>query len=512
MIAAFAVVAVVGILLRPLIPIDETRYVDVAWEMWLSGDYFVPHKNFEIYTDKPPLLFWLINLVWAVTGGVSGFGARIVGPLFALATLAGTWALGRRLWDGRTGALAAIILAGTSVFAIYGGTTMFDTMLAAATLAGLLVLHSALSRPGVARRQWALFGLCLAFGVLAKGPVILFHLGPTLIAWKLWTDPESRPTGREFARGLGRALLVCLAVVALWVVPAASVGGAEYREMILWKQTSGRVVTSFAHARPGFWLLALMPVVLFPWVWSPSLWAGMRRLSLSDRALRLCLVWGLGGLALFSLISGKQVHYLVPEFPAFALIFARALLGAPEQKGGLMNMPAAVLAVLLGVLAVVAGFGLTGDAVIEAQLRPIWAPLVFLVLMLGLAAAAYLLPRIAGLAVLGLGTVLGLNLLIGMSGLSAAYDSAPIAARLVPHAEAGLAVVANRYNAEFGFEGRMTTHVDELTAEEAEGWLAAHPGGMLAAPCKRVETARPPAEVIHFYGDDWCLWEGGAAQ
>ena len=41
--------------LRPLLPIDETRYLTVAWEMWLDGSYLVPHLNGEIYTHKPPL-------------------------------------------------------------------------------------------------------------------------------------------------------------------------------------------------------------------------------------------------------------------------------------------------------------------------------------------------------------------------------------------------------------------------------------------------------------------------
>ncbi|MDP1533672.1 MAG: dolichyl-phosphate-mannose--protein mannosyltransferase, partial [Rubrivivax sp.] len=44
---------------RPLSPIDETRYVGVAWEMWLRGDFLVPFKNGEPYSHKPPLLFWM---------------------------------------------------------------------------------------------------------------------------------------------------------------------------------------------------------------------------------------------------------------------------------------------------------------------------------------------------------------------------------------------------------------------------------------------------------------------
>src|SRR5450432_2505051 len=52
----------------PALPIDETRYLAVAWEMRLHGDFLVPHLNGLPYADKPPLLFWLINLAWLVAG------------------------------------------------------------------------------------------------------------------------------------------------------------------------------------------------------------------------------------------------------------------------------------------------------------------------------------------------------------------------------------------------------------------------------------------------------------
>ncbi|MBF0252143.1 MAG: glycosyltransferase family 39 protein, partial [Alphaproteobacteria bacterium] len=51
-----------AIVLRPLLPIDETRYLSVAWEMWRSGDFWVPTKNDELYSHKPPFLFWQMHM------------------------------------------------------------------------------------------------------------------------------------------------------------------------------------------------------------------------------------------------------------------------------------------------------------------------------------------------------------------------------------------------------------------------------------------------------------------
>ncbi|MFD2172847.1 ArnT family glycosyltransferase [Rhodobacter lacus] len=508
MILAFAAVAVAGVALRPLLPIDETRYIDVAREMRLEGSWFLPLKNFELYTDKPPLLFWLINLVWTLAGEVSGFAGRLVGPFFALLTLAGTWALGRRLWDTATGAMAAVVLAGLTVFAAFGGALMFDTLLACATLAGIWALVSAMKAPGVNRRAWGGFGLALAFGVLAKGPVILFHLAPALLAAPLWADPASRPSAREALRGAGLALAVALCVIALWVLPAAITGGAEYRHMILWEQTAGRTVASFAHARPFWWVGAMLPVLLFPWIWSPGLWRGAVRLRFSDRALRLMAVQAGAGLFLFSLISGKQLHYLVPELPAFALIAARALIasGGAERRSGWAEAPVLGLLLLAGLIPLAAALG-AADARTAELLHPLVAPIGFLLFCVLLAALVWVLPRAAGLSVAGLGLMLGGLGLIATTGLGASYDSAPIAREMAAHEAAGLATVTGRYNSEFGFEGRLTRKVDVLTAEEAPQWLAAHPGGLLVAECRDVPTLeKTAAEVRFFYGHDWCLW------
>ena len=56
------------IFFRNPIPIDETRYLSVAWEMWLRGDFLVPYLNGHTYSHKPPLLFWLFESGWAIFG------------------------------------------------------------------------------------------------------------------------------------------------------------------------------------------------------------------------------------------------------------------------------------------------------------------------------------------------------------------------------------------------------------------------------------------------------------
>ncbi len=67
--AAIVILYLAAVLFRPLLPIDETRYMTVAWEMRLHEGWLSPLTlNFEPYHHKPPLLFWLINVFWSFFG------------------------------------------------------------------------------------------------------------------------------------------------------------------------------------------------------------------------------------------------------------------------------------------------------------------------------------------------------------------------------------------------------------------------------------------------------------
>ncbi|MDA0369371.1 MAG: glycosyltransferase family 39 protein, partial [Proteobacteria bacterium] len=85
-IALWASVVVAALIFRPLLPLDETRYLAVAWEMWRSGDLLVPELNGAFYSHKPPLLFWFINAGWRVFGPSEIWG-RLVAPGFGLASV-----------------------------------------------------------------------------------------------------------------------------------------------------------------------------------------------------------------------------------------------------------------------------------------------------------------------------------------------------------------------------------------------------------------------------------------
>ncbi len=504
----FFLVAVAGVLLRPLIPVDETRYLAVAWEMWGNHNYLVPTKNFELYSHKPPLLFWTINLVWAFTG-VSEVAARLVGPLYAVLAIWLTGRLARRLWpkDAGIGGRSVLVLSGMTVFAISGGLTMFDAMLTVATLAGLLALVHALETG--AARWWIALGAALAMGVLAKGPVILLHLGPAIVLAPVWA--RGGMAWRMVLRGGGIALLSALGIVALWLIPAIVTGGPEYRDAILWTQSAGRIATSFAHARPWWFFAALLPVLLFPWILVPAVWKAAFMARWSEPGLRLCAIWGLSALVLFSVISGKQVHYLMPELPAAALIIARLLQDRPVLSPVLSPVFRPVLAsvpLILAVgLAMVAASGLVDLGRATRLFHPTPILMAWGLFVLAVCWLAVRTGGLRGCVTLSLGAVLSLNLLVGLTDTRAIYDTHRIAGLIAPFQDRGIAFAGRTYNAEFNFAGRLTLPVAlPADAVALTAWQAGHPDGVIVGRPDEVALSWAPHDEILFRNATYAIW------
>ena len=150
---AWPLAAAIAIAFRVPLAIDETRYLTVAWEMYSRGDWLVPHLNGEFYTHKPPLLFWLILLGWQAFG-VSDWWPRLVPAIAGLAAWGFLWRLARRLWPEVEDVppLAVILAGGTLVWAVTGNLIMFDLLLAACVLLGMLGLARAGTGDGRAVR------------------------------------------------------------------------------------------------------------------------------------------------------------------------------------------------------------------------------------------------------------------------------------------------------------------------------------------------------------------------
>jgi len=322
----WTVLIAVSLYVRPLFPVDETRYASVAWEMWVRHDFLVPYLNGETYSHKPPLLFWLMQLSWWLFG-VNDWSLRLIAPLFSLATLYLSGAVAKVLWPDRKQAaeLTPFILLGFFFWIVYSTLTMFDIMLAFFALSGIYSLLK-LVRSGLSLKGLALLGLSIGGGVLSKGPVILLHVLPVALLAPWWLGlQQTRFRWLHWYGGLLLATLIGALIALCWAVPAGIAGGEAYRNAIFLGQTSGRLVDSFAHRLPWWWYLQILPLLLVPWPLLKPFWTGLPKLNLQDFGVRFCVAWALPVFIAFSAVSGKRIHYLLPLMPALALLLARAM-------------------------------------------------------------------------------------------------------------------------------------------------------------------------------------------
>ena len=507
----WALLTLVALWARPLVPVDETRYATVAWEMWLSSDWLLPHLNGTAYADKPPLLFWLINLAWALAGP-SEWSARFVG---AAATLLDLWLLHRLerlLWpEGSAKAsLSPWLFYGCFFVASFSTFLMFDMVLTAAVLLALIGLVRASRHGGFA--NWALYAIGIGIGALTKGPVILVYLLPVALLGPWWLAASPAGGWRRWYGPFALAVLAGAVLALCWAVPAGRRGGPGYNEMILWGQTAGRMVSAFQHARPWWWYLPVLPVILLPWSLWPPIWRALAAARKdAGAAERFCMAWFLPGLVAFSAISGKQVHYLIPLLPALALLAARALQRLPERTAGAGSL-ALVLApwICLGLAISLASplAALQGLPSWWSRLSPAW----------GVALAAVALawwpvlrspPAHRRLATL---TVLLAALMHAgpvHDAVYPAFDAGPLAKSIAALQDGGKMVVyPGKYHGDFQFAGRLRQPLAQFWPGTEIAFANAHPQAVLILNHRLLNDEQRAAAILAlpYRSGETALW------
>ncbi|SVD82294.1 uncharacterized protein METZ01_LOCUS435148, partial [marine metagenome] len=257
--------------------------------------------------------------------GINEIWPRLVAPLFGLGCLIMTSLLGNRLYP-RTPVrfTAPLLLIGCYYWALFTTLTMFDLIVVFWSLVGIYGL--VLIRHTAPWRGWFLFGCATGLGILSKGPIILVFLLPSALLAPYWLKSEVNVSWLKWYTGILVSMIFGTCIALAWAIPAGNSGGIAYQEAILWGQSAGRIIRSFAHEKPLWWYTVILPGVLLPWLIWPSL---LKRIWLlfddyrnehfkPDKGLRLMLVWTLPALVFLSFISGKQPHYLFPLFPALA--------------------------------------------------------------------------------------------------------------------------------------------------------------------------------------------------
>jgi 4-amino-4-deoxy-L-arabinose transferase-like glycosyltransferase len=323
----------------PFLGPDEPRYAEVAREMMLTGDWITPRLADIHWFEKPALSYWLMALGFQLLG-VSEFAARLGNALFATA---GVWLLywfGRRVHSARFGYLNAAALLSAAFWPAFARAATFDlpltVCLALALLAFFLWEQSAATEQPQ-NGYWYLCAVAVGLALLAKGlvgiilPAGIIGLYLSLARrWRVLWQPKLLVVGG----------LLMLATAATWYGPMLARHGREFiDEFIIGHHLQRYTSNKYKHPQPFYFFFGIVLLGCLPW--TTWLVASARR-ALQDRRalltepserLRLYLwCWVIVPLVFFSLSGSKLPGYILPVFPAVALLVGFELERAWETE------------------------------------------------------------------------------------------------------------------------------------------------------------------------------------
>lgn len=329
---------------------DEPRFAEATRQMLERGDYLTPWFNDRPRFEKPVLLYWL-QLPFFAALGATETAARLPSAIAALLAVLASYAIARELVSPRAGLLAAITLATTFRFVLYARQGLTDVPVAAAVTLALWAMTRALNGKGGSAwtsTAWLFAGI----GILLKGPVGL--LAP--IIWSVWGYLDGGIAGLRRTRPLS-GLAIAAAVSAPWFAAMVVMHGRAFVDVALGYEVVARYLSPDFPGRDrgffyywGVWLGDGAPWSLFviPAIW----WALRARRTLpagERRLLQLAGIWFATVLLVFSVSQYKLPHYILPAYPAMALIvglFANAAIEG-RVRPVLWRVPALASAVAL---------------------------------------------------------------------------------------------------------------------------------------------------------------------
>ncbi|ABQ27847.1 glycosyltransferase family 39 protein [Geotalea uraniireducens] len=314
----------------PLIETDEGRYMEIPREMLESGDFITPTLNYVKYFEKPPLHYWL-NALSIKVFGQTEFAARFGSALWGILGIILTYHLGRKLFGRREGLISALIL-GTSVgYQVQNRLNITDTTLTicmAACLGFFLIaVQDEEKRKGL---YYHLFYLFAALAVLAKGLIGIVLPGAVIFCYLLFTRRWAILKEMRLITGVPLFFLVA----APWFV-LVSLRNPEFARFFFIHEHFERFLTK-VHGRyqpPWFYIPILLGCML-PWsFFIPAAFIRVwkeRKSTGADVRLYLAL-WAIVIFAFFSKSNSKLIPYILPIYPAIALLIGGTFVAALDK-------------------------------------------------------------------------------------------------------------------------------------------------------------------------------------
>ena len=375
----------------------EPREGLVVWEMTHGGGHVLPLRNGNEIPSKPPFFHWLALLVAYARGSVDELGMRLPSAILAVSAVVATYLFGATTGRIRSGWLAAVALMFSFEWLRAARVARVDMTLTFFLCAALLCF-AIMQRSRVTRMRLWIFYASLAAATLGKGPVGVALPAFIILAFAFTSplDPANAGPGASFLErllartrhtldtvralhplpGLGAVLLV----VGGWYVAAWVIGGNDFFVKHVLKENLFRVIDPEAletgHEHGPFYMLPNFLVGALPWsLLIPAIAWWLWRMRPLDATTRYLVVWFIGTIFFYSIPASKRSVYILPAYPAGALLLGLVMGPGPEGDGPrklagwALSLSAALLAIA-GVLILVITLGLPVESIAGSFLEP----------------------------------------------------------------------------------------------------------------------------------------------
>lgn len=353
--------------MRDFTPSNELRYLSIADEAIANGHLFAFYNHGIPYADKPPLYFWIVMLCRLLFGHHSCLALSMFSliPAFAIVGIMDRWvmkgksAMNRMSVAGMT--LTCVMFLGTMV------VLRMDMLMCLFIVLALRTFYRMYTGEGSRRQDSLTLPLWIFLALFTKGPEGLL-MPPLAIAVFLAVKRD----WKGFRKYLGlKTWGIIAALSAVWLTCVWLEGGLEYINNLLFKQTVGRAVNAFTHARPFWFYLVTILWCLAPYTLLligsfmasllPVRKAGAEKVS--DLEI-LFLSTIISTVAMLSSFSSKLPIYLVPVFPFCVYLFPTVLDRIGER--GWMRWSVGIFQILLLCAGIATLLFLSGSVTIPA--------------------------------------------------------------------------------------------------------------------------------------------------
>jgi len=306
----------------PFYNYEESKEALIVWEIVNGGGWILPRRNGTEMPLKPPLFHWIGAGISLLGGQVSEFAVRAPSAVAASAAVVLTFFCGQAWWSWRVGLFAALILATSPEWARWAIHARSDMLLVFFMTAAMLSFFQLWQERASRRSLVYVFYASLGLAILAKGP--LGFLLPVLVIVAFLA--ERRDLQFISKMKLAGGSLVMVVIAASWYVLATAQGGGEFVSRQILDEN---VFRFFASEQGGpsrdhsfYYYVPTLCAGMLPWsLFFPALiYALYRSHGQGDAKSRYLMIWCGVALLFFSLASGKRSNYILPVYPALALL------------------------------------------------------------------------------------------------------------------------------------------------------------------------------------------------